>query len=187
MHPRTFLLIVAAVLVSACQAASSPSAPPSLAIATSAPAASLSPPSVNPQPTTAPSPTGALATAPPPAADGTLTPAAPDPGVSQAAAWWLDPASLPIDPNATRLRGFIQERACASGRSPEGRILKPDVDYGAEALTVTFSIAPLAGNQDCQGNEPFGVIFELVEPVGGRLILDGSTTPARDATTIPGS
>ena len=65
--------------------------------------------------------------------------------------------------------------------------MKPDVDYGAEALTVTFSIAPLAGNQDCQGNEPFGVIFELVEPVGGRPILDGSTMPARDATTIPGS
>ena len=110
---------------------------------------------------------------------GTLTPAAPDPGISQAATWWLDPASLPIDPKATRLRGFVQELACASGRSPEGRILKPDVDYGADALTVTFSIAPLPGDQDCQGNEPFGVIFELVEPVGGRPILDGSTTPAK--------
>jgi hypothetical protein len=102
------------------------------------------------------------------------------------ATWWLDPASLPIDPQATVLRGFVVERACASGQSPEGRILAPDVDYGAEALTITFSIAPLPGGQDCPGNQPFGVVFELDEPVGERVIFDGSTTPARDAT-IPGS
>jgi hypothetical protein len=103
-------------------------------------------------------------------------------GTSQAATWWLDPASLPIDPQSTRLTGFVLESACASGQSPEGRILAPDVDYGAEALTVTFSIAPRAGDQDCQGNTPFGVVFELEDPVGERPIFDGSTTPARDAT-----
>lgn len=187
MPHRAFLLVVAALLVSACQPASSPSVSPSLAIATSTPAVNSPSPSVDSPPPGAPSPTGALNTAPPPAAEGTLTPAAPDPGVSEAAAWWLDPASLPIDPQATRLKGFVVERGCASGRTPEGRILKPDVDYGADALTVTFSIAPRPGVQDCLGNEPYGVIFELVEPVGGRPILDGSTTPARDATTIPDS
>ena len=103
------------------------------------------------------------------------------------ATWWLDPAHLPIDPKATQLYGFVLERECASGHSPEGRILAPDVDYGAEALTVTFSIAPLSGVQDCQGNAPFGVVFELEDAVDGRPILDGSTVPARDATTIPGS
>lgn len=183
MKRSVLLMVVAAVVVGACQARSSPSASPSLAIATSTPAASAPSPA-------APSPTEAPPTAPPPSvapptAAGTLTPAAPDPGVSEAAAWWLDPASLPIDPQATRLRGFVVERGCASGRTPEGRILRPDVDYGAEALTVTISIAPRPGVQDCIGNEPYGVIFDLVEPVGGRPILDGSTTPARDATTIP--
>lgn len=179
MQRRALLLVMAAVLVSACQAGSSPSASLSLAIATPTPAPSAPSPA-------APSPTEAPPTNAPPTAGGTLTPAAPDPGVSQAATWWLDPASLPIDPRATRLSGFVQELACSSGQSPEGRILKPDVDYGADALTVTISIAPLPGNQDCQGNEAFGVIFELAEPVDGRPILDGSTTPARDATTIPG-
>jgi hypothetical protein len=157
-------------------AASSPSA---------APSATSAPPSVEP---TAP-PTDALAspssetTAAP---SETLTPAAPDPGVSQSATWWLDPASLPLDPASTVLKGFVVERACASGQSPEGRILAPDVDYGAEALTITFSIAPLPDGGDCQANQPFGVVFELDEPVGERPIFDGSTTPARDAT-IPGS
>ena len=188
MQRAALLLVAVTVLIGACQAGSGPSASASLAVATSTPAASGPSASVTPPATAAASPTEAPPpTATPPTAEGTLTPAAPDPGVSQAASWWLDPASLPIDPQARRLRAFVQERACASGQSPEGRILKPDVDYGAEALTVTFSIAPLPGNQDCQGNEPFGVIFELVEPVDGRPILDGSTTPARDATTIPGS
>ncbi|HEY8199256.1 MAG TPA: hypothetical protein VIF44_05755 [Candidatus Limnocylindrales bacterium] len=178
MQRRALLLVVAVLVVDACQAASSPSASPSLAIATSTPAANAPSPAAH-------SPTEATPSNAAPTAEGTLTPVAPDPGVSQSATWWLDPASLPIDPQTTRLRGFVQERACASGQSPEGRILKPDIDYGAEALTVTFSIAPLAGDQDCLGNEPFGVVFELAEPVGGRPILDGSTTPARDATTIP--
>lgn len=101
------------------------------------------------------------------------------------ASWWLDPAHLPIDPAATRLYGFVLERECANGQSPEGRILAPDVDYGAEALTITFSIAPLPGAQDCPANEPFGVVFELEDAVGGRPVLDGGTVPARDATVVP--
>jgi len=168
---RPVVAVLFAAVLAACTATASPTVSPSAPVAT-APASvepSAAPPSV--EPSAAPS--------------GTLTPAAPDPGVSQVATWWLDPASLPIDPQATRLRGFVLERACASGRSPEGRILAPDVDYGADALTITFSIAPLAGGQDCQGNTPFGVVFELEEPVGERPIFDGSTTPARDAT-IPG-
>ena len=174
---KTFMgLALVALVLTACTSAASPTVP-------------ASPTAVAPTgeaPTAAPSATVASPTIEPtPAPSGTLTPAAPDPGVSQAATWWLDPASLPIDPQATRLTGFVLERACASGRSPDGRILAPDVDYGADALTITFSIAPLAGGQDCQGNTPFGVVFELEEPVGERPIFDGSTTPARDAT-IPG-
>ena len=175
MKTFTALLMLAFVLV-ACTSTSPTTAPT---------AGDASPSS---EPTTAPTAAGASPSSEPTSAPSeTLTPAAPDPGVSQSATWWLDPASLPIDPGATVLKGFVVERACASGQSPEGRILAPDVDYGAEALTITFSIAPLPGGQDCPGNQPFGVVFELVEPVGERPIFDGSTTPARDATTIPGS
>jgi hypothetical protein len=83
------------------------------------------------------------------------------------------------------LHWFVLEKECASGQPPEGRVLAPDVDYGADALTITISIAPLSGAQDCQGNTPYGVVFELEEPVGERPIFDGGTVPARDAT-IPG-
>jgi hypothetical protein len=171
MSMKTFLpLALLGLALAACAPTGPASASPTVAAPTPGPTEAAASPS-----------TGSTA-----GAAETLTPAAPDPGVSQAATWWLDPASLPIDPQATRLKGFVLELACASGQSPEGRILAPDVDYGAEALTITFSIAPLPTGQDCQGNSPFGVVFELAEPVGERPIFDGSTTPARDAT-VPGT
>jgi len=174
-------LTIVCLIVGGCASAASPPASTSPDVATAAPttASPTQPTTAAPSPTTESGPT----TAP----EGTLTPAAPDPGVSMVATWWLDPAHLPIDPQATRLYGFVQERECASGTSPEGRILAPDIDYGAEALTITFSIAPLPGDQDCQGNEPYGVVFDLEDAVDGRPILDGGTVPARDATTMPGS
>ena len=178
-------VVILASLLAACTATGSPTnaptsatiAPPSTE-ATTAP--TDSPTAVPPSPTMAPP-----ISAPTLDASATLTPAAPDPGVSMVATWWLDPAGLPVDPQATRLHGFVLERGCSSGQSPEGRILSPDVDYGAEALTISYSIAPLPGDQDCQGNTPYGVVFELVEPVDGRPIFDGGTVPRRDATTIP--
>jgi hypothetical protein len=167
-------LALLGLALAACTSTGSPTGPASASPTLAAPSAEPTP-----EPTEAVASPSTEATA---GAAETLTPAAPDPGVSEAATWWLDPASLPIDPQATRLKGFVLERACASGQSPEGRILAPDVDYGAEALTITFSIAPLPTDQDCQGNSPFGVVFELDEGVGERAIFDGSTTPARDAT-----
>jgi len=181
---RTAGLVSVVILVTACSAAAPPANGPSPNPASPSTAPSSVP--TEAPATLAASPTSAASGQASPDASATLTPAAPDPGVSMVATWWLDPASLPIDPQATRLHGFVLERECASGHPPEGRILAPDVDYGAEALTITYSIAPLSGDQDCQGNTPYGVVFELVEPVGGRPILDGGTVPARDAT-IPGS
>jgi hypothetical protein len=173
---RVMTIAIVAVALGACSPGSSPSVSAGPTLAGASPTTAS---------TAAPSAGATSSVEPSAVAEGTLTPAAPDPGVSQVATWWLDPASLPIDATATRLKGFVLETACASGQSPEGRILAPDVDYGAEALTITFSIAPRSGAQDCQGNRPFGVIFELEDAVDGRPILDGGTVPARDATTLP--
>lgn len=180
MKRSTLLLCLAALAASGC-ASASPSASATPEVATAAPTAEpTDAPTV--VPTLAPPPS---ATADVPSAEATLTPTLPEPHGSMVATWWLDPAHLPVDPGATRLHGFVLERECASGRSPEGRIVRPDIDHGAEALTITFSIVPLPGAQDCPGNPPFAVVFELEDAVQGRPILDGGTVPARDATTIP--
>jgi hypothetical protein len=101
------------------------------------------------------------------------------------ATWWVDPQAAPL-PTTTTIRALVRETACASGRSPEGRVEPPRIDVGAEAITVTFDIRKLPGGQDCQGNAPFPVTITLPEPLGNRTLLDGGVKPPRDAMTLPG-
>ena len=103
-----------------------------------------------------------------------------------AAAWWLDPAAPTPEPGATSVRALVQESACASGRTPEGRIEPPRILETGDVITVTYEIRHLPGAQDCQGNAPFPVVLDLPSPLGDRSLLDGGETPARDASKAPG-
>jgi hypothetical protein len=98
------------------------------------------------------------------------------------ASWWLDPKAPPPTEDSTSIRGFVEEQACASGKSPEGRIEGPLFDPTETDVTVTFGVRPQPGHQDCQGNAPFPVRFELPEPLAGRTLLDGNEVPPRDAS-----
>ena len=111
-----------------------------------------------------------------------------DPPAAEAgsATWWVDSQLIPLAPETTTIKGFVMETACASGQSPEGRVNEPVIQYTAESVTVTFTIAPPPGDaQDCQSNPEFPVEVTLSEPLGERALLDGGTTPPRDATTTP--
>ncbi len=129
------------------------------------------------------------------AACGTTTPslaptvpAPPDPPATGAGAatWWVDPTLIPLAPETTTVNGFVMETACASGESPDGRVNEPVVEYGAETVTVTFTVTPRPGGfQDCPSNPEFPVEIKLSEPLGERTLLDGGSTPPRDATTTP--
>ena len=99
------------------------------------------------------------------------------------ATWWLDPASGPPGRDATELSAIIQEQSCASGQSPEGRILAPAIVYGADAITITIAIRIKGG--DCQMTPEFPLTIQLAEPLGARALLDGSVFPPRDASGPP--
>lgn len=106
--------------------------------------------------------------------------------VADAATWWVDTTLLlPLAPETTDVRAVLVEQACASGKSPEGRIGDPIVQYGPDSVIVTVPVAPLAGDQDCQGNPEFPLDIKLAEPLGARKLLDGSSSPPRDATVAP--
>jgi hypothetical protein len=108
-------------------------------------------------------------------------------GRVRAAAWWLDPAAAPLSPDATSIPALIQERECASGQSPEGRILDPTVFSSEAAVLVTFWVRlPAEGGGDCQANPLFPFEIPLGKPIGQRGLLDGSTIPPRDAAVPPG-
>jgi photosystem II stability/assembly factor-like uncharacterized protein len=115
------------------------------------------------------------------------TGATPEP--SQAAAseagsladWWVDPQQLPIPPGATTIKGFLQERECASRQSPADRVVGPVIEYRSDAVVITFRVRPIGG--ECPSNPAFPVTITLTEPIGNRSIVDGST--GRDATVDP--
>lgn len=104
-----------------------------------------------------------------------------------AATWWLDPNAPPPTAASTTVRALILEEACAGGRSPKGRIEGPLVDLTEAAVTVVLGIRRLPGPNDCAGNAPFPVTFELPEPLAERTLLDGNRVPPRDASRPPAS
>jgi len=110
-----------------------------------------------------------------------LQPAAPD-GVTFGE-WWLDPDQPAPNPESMELPILVRETACASGNSPEGRILAPTIVVGADAIAVAIGIVHRPGGQDCQGNPPHPMTLVLPEPLGARALLDASQYPPRPVTS----
>lgn len=101
------------------------------------------------------------------------------------ASWWLDPTAPAPTANSTSIQALILEEACASGKPGRDRLEAPLIDLSETAVTVTFGIRHLPGSQDCQGNAPFLVTFQLPEPLAERTLLDGNDVPPREAARPP--
>jgi hypothetical protein len=100
--------------------------------------------------------------------------------------WWIDPQH-PIAPDATVVRAFVLETACASGHDAKGRIAAPIIQGAADTIVVIIPVRHRPGGQDCPSNPPTPFTFELPEPLAGRALLDGGRIPPRDATQLPES
>jgi hypothetical protein len=96
------------------------------------------------------------------------------PGATSTASWRIDGS---VDPAATEVPLMVNENACASGRTAEGRIEEPDVDYRRDAVVVTIRVRERSGDQDCPGNPDTPYVLRLDEPVGNRALLDGGQRP----------
>jgi hypothetical protein len=101
------------------------------------------------------------------------------------AEWWIDPTALPLAPGTELIQAIVREQSCASGDSAEDRVLNPVVVSRPDAIFITFAVVRRPGEQTCEPNPPFPHEFLLGEPLGGRTLFDGSTSPPRDASTIP--
>jgi hypothetical protein len=105
---------------------------------------------------------------------------APDAGQAD---WWVNPADLPLAATTRTIHGFLHEQACASGSSPEGRILGPWIEYRSDAIVVTYRVRVIGGT--CQGNGSYPITISLAEGLGSRSLLDGGVDPPRDASSDP--
>ena len=101
------------------------------------------------------------------------------------ASWWLDPAAGDPPVDATSVAAFVLEEACASGKSPAGRVLPPVIDASDTAISVVIAIRHRPGDQDCPGNPPLAIQLDLGEAIGSRALLDGGEFPPRDASVVP--
>jgi hypothetical protein len=99
-------------------------------------------------------------------------------GVSRAE-WWLDPAFPPPGAGDRVIHLRISETACASGQSPQGRILPPAITTGQNAVSIAILVGSAPGAQDCQGNPQLGLQIELPEPLAGRPLFDATIFPPR--------
>ena len=101
------------------------------------------------------------------------------------AAWWVDPKAGAPAADGTTVRALLREEACASGKTPAGRVVGPAFLEDATRVIVTFGVRPRKGDQDCQGSPSFALQFTLPTPLGGRTLLDGGVFPPRDALSAP--
>lgn len=90
-----------------------------------------------------------------------------------------------LDPDVTEIEVLVTETACNSGQDARGRILPPRVITDAETVIVVMTVRARGGGQECPSNPETLFVLELPEPLGDRLLLDGSSVPPRDATACP--
>lgn len=99
--------------------------------------------------------------------------------------WRIDTASSPTAASSS-FAVEVHEQACASGRTAEGRIADPIVEYAEDAITITIPVRRVeADSVTCQGNPWTPFVIELNEPIGERLLLDGGPWPPQQRWPIP--
>jgi hypothetical protein len=82
----------------------------------------------------------------------------------------------PVFPADRSFVAMVEERSCASGNPPTGRIEPPRIEYGETTVTVTFFIRRLT-SATCPGAPPAPYEVVLKEPLGDRRLLDGHRYP----------
>jgi hypothetical protein len=81
-------------------------------------------------------------------------------------------------PEDTEVTLLVMERACASGRSAEGRIELQDLELTPDEVRVRIGVRPAGGAQECPGNPWTPFTVDLGEPLGERTVVDANLVPA---------
>jgi len=87
--------------------------------------------------------------------------------------WSLDPAQ-PANPDASVVEVLATERACASGQPIGDRLLGPQIIETDTEILIALTAIAQAGNQTCPANPSKRVLVQLSQPIGTRVIRDGT-------------
>jgi hypothetical protein len=97
-------------------------------------------------------------------------------GVLEPAHWELSGDQI-LRPDSRSLDISVTELGCASGESPDGRVVPAAVVYLETSVTIFIATRPLPGPQTCVPGPPARVALQLSEPIGDRQLFDGSVVP----------
>jgi hypothetical protein len=114
-----------------------------------------------------------------------MPPAVPFEARTSRAHWWIDPAAAAPTAGSRAIHALVLETACAGGAAAVIRADPPVIDPEAASVTVTIDIRRQPGVQACGVGAPFPLTINLPEPLGARALLDGGSTPPRDASKPP--
>jgi hypothetical protein len=100
------------------------------------------------------------------------------------AEWELDPSFPAPSREDSVVHVLANDRQCASGRSPEERMLAPEVEVEETVFVITFwarpvEVVPPNTGVSCQGHSPVARTVDLGEPRGARGLADGGPFPPR--------
>lgn len=73
----------------------------------------------------------------------------------------------------------VNEMECTSGRDPRPYLRKPTILETGDRVTVSWTSAAPKGVNNCIGSMPVPATVQLSEPLGDRVLYDGSSWPAR--------
>lgn len=81
-------------------------------------------------------------------------------------------------PSSRTVSVMVTELGCASGKPPAGRIVQAAEAYLDDLIVVILGTRPLPGPQTCEPGPPSEFTIELDEPLGDRMLIDGSNLPS---------
>jgi hypothetical protein len=84
-----------------------------------------------------------------------------------------------LEDDMTEIPLRVTEKACASGRSAEGRIEVLEATLTDSELRLDVGVVPFAGDQQCPGNPETPYTLVLDEPLGPRDVVDANSQPNR--------
>jgi hypothetical protein len=93
------------------------------------------------------------------------------PGQGDPAVWAVDPAN-PTTASSTSFTALVMRIGCAGGRT--GEVFEPTINADEDEVIITFTVAPISGDQTCPGNDAVPVVVDLGEPIGDRRLVDGA-------------
>jgi hypothetical protein len=112
----------------------------------------------------------------------TAVPTEPEPG--DVASWTVRPGQV-LDPAATTFSADVVRETCNDGVT--GPVLRPGVVVTDAEVVVTFTVEPSTGMHRCPGNPPVSYEVDIGQPIGDRVLVDGScgqTQTARNGTCV---